>query len=92
MPKDEDTLRFYAKEAAAYTSRGKEAIHQHLDAFLDNIPPGGAILEMGCGAGQDSEHMISRGFAVTPTDGTPESDNQKHITPRNCQTNARQVG
>jgi SAM-dependent methyltransferase len=29
-------------------------------------------LELGCGAGQDSEYMIGRGFDVRPTDGTPE--------------------
>lgn len=72
MSKDINTLKFYAKEAVAYTSKGKGQNHLHLDAFLSKIPPGGAILELGCGAGHHSEHMISKGFAVTPTDGTQE--------------------
>ncbi len=29
------------------------------------------MLELGCGTGRDSIHMIERGFAVDPTDGIP---------------------
>jgi 2-polyprenyl-3-methyl-5-hydroxy-6-metoxy-1,4-benzoquinol methylase len=32
----------------------------------------GAILELGCGGGQDSAYMLSKGFDVTPTDGSAE--------------------
>ncbi|MBS7702268.1 class I SAM-dependent methyltransferase [Chelatococcus asaccharovorans] len=72
MAQDKTTLSFYANEAAAYTSRGAEANRRRLDAFLSLLPAGATILELGCGAGQDSEFMIAKGFNVRPTDGTPE--------------------
>jgi hypothetical protein len=43
---------------------------RRLDDFLSMLPPGAAVLELGCG--QDSEYMLSRGFRVTPTDGSAE--------------------
>jgi cyclopropane fatty-acyl-phospholipid synthase-like methyltransferase len=36
------------------------------------LPAGGSILELGCGAGNHSAEMLSRGFAVRATDGSPE--------------------
>ncbi|MDQ1186726.1 class I SAM-dependent methyltransferase [Agrobacterium larrymoorei] len=69
--RDDETIDFYAREVAAYTTRGQEA-SPRLEAFLAALPPGGRILELGCGAGQDSEAMLARGFDVHPTDGTPE--------------------
>ena len=69
--RDDDTIGFYAREVAAYTTRGVDA-SPCLKAFLAALTPGGRILELGCGAGQDSEAMLARGFDVHPTDGTPE--------------------
>ena len=69
--RDDDTIGFYAREVAAYTTRGVDA-SPRLQAFLAALPPGGRILELGCGAGQDSEAMLALGFDVHPTDGTPE--------------------
>jgi 2-polyprenyl-3-methyl-5-hydroxy-6-metoxy-1,4-benzoquinol methylase len=71
MTADQTTLRFYAQEAAAYTSRGQKP-SLHIEAFLNSLPPKATILELGCGGGQDSEFMIAKGFSVRPTDGTPE--------------------
>lgn len=72
QPKDEETIGFYSSEAVAYTSKGAQANERHLQAFMDRLPKGGSVLELGCGAGQDSEVMLAKGFDVTPTDGTPE--------------------
>lgn len=69
---DITTLDFYAREADAYTSRGEKPLHVQLKQFLSQLQPGASILELGCGAGQDSEVMIAQGFDVHPTDGTPE--------------------
>ena len=71
MP-DQATLRFYADNAKAYASRPRRLDHRQLDAFLDTLPPGADILELGTGGGQDAAHILSRGFAVTPTDASPE--------------------
>jgi cyclopropane fatty-acyl-phospholipid synthase-like methyltransferase len=43
-----------------------------LDAFLGALAAGASILELGCGGGQDSAYMMSRGFDVTATDGSPQ--------------------
>jgi SAM-dependent methyltransferase len=43
-----------------------------LRAFLALVPPGGLILELGCGAGNHSAVMLEAGFSVRATDGSPE--------------------
>jgi SAM-dependent methyltransferase len=68
---DEDTLRFYGSNAQAYAAR-EIAPHQRLTRFLALLPPGGTILELGCGAGAASAQMLAGGFDVSPTDGSPE--------------------
>jgi len=62
-----------------YETRGKEWAEAHppdsygreLDSFLDRLPPGATILELGCGDGRDAERMIARGFTVLASDGSP---------------------
>ncbi|MFM7403398.1 MAG: class I SAM-dependent methyltransferase, partial [Erythrobacter sp.] len=44
---------------------------RQLDAFLDRLPFGGRVLELGCGGGQDAARIASRGFAIDPIDATP---------------------
>jgi SAM-dependent methyltransferase len=70
--RDDDTLAFYAHNAVAYARRGVSAFNTELDRFLSLLPQDAQILELGCGDGRDSAAMMARGFAVTPTDGTPE--------------------
>jgi len=69
---DEATLRFYRNNADAYAEREITSRHARLTAFLALLPPGAAILELGCGAGGDTAEMLARGFDVRPTDGSPE--------------------
>lgn len=69
---DGATLSFYAAEAPFYATRSPETASRDLDRFLDLLTPGARILELGCGSGRDSAAMLTRGFEVVPTDGTPE--------------------
>jgi SAM-dependent methyltransferase len=69
---DEDTLQFYRLNAEAYARREITSRRTRLDKFLADLPPGAAILELGCGAGSDSADMLAGGFDVTPSDGSPE--------------------
>lgn len=69
---DVETLRFYSSEAPVYAASGPQGASRHLAGFLDLLDPGAHILELGCGGGRDAEAMIRRGFALDPTDGTPE--------------------
>ena len=68
---DEETLQFYQSNAQAYAER-EITKHTRLTRFLDLLSPGGAILELGCGAGADSAAMLAWGFDVCPTDGSSE--------------------
>ncbi len=66
---DADTLAFYDREAGVYAARARgEPVR--LRAFLEQLRPRAAILELGCGGGQDAELMSAAGFEVTPTDGS----------------------
>lgn len=70
--RDDETIAFYSGHATAYTSRGQAPDRPHLETFLARLRAGAKILELGCGGGQDSEYMLSAGFDVHPTDGTPD--------------------
>ena len=69
---DDATLQFYRRNAEAYAKREITSRYARLTKFLALLPPGAAILELGCGAGGDSAEMLTRGYDVTPTDGSPE--------------------
>jgi SAM-dependent methyltransferase len=69
---DAATLRFYAAEAPVYAASGPDGANRHLGGFLDHLPPGARILELGCGGGRDSAAMLVRGFDIDPTDGVAE--------------------
>ncbi|MBB3607532.1 class I SAM-dependent methyltransferase [Rhizobium sp. BK602] len=69
---NDPTSSFYDDNAALYAGRKRNLPQRRLDAFLAALPAGASILELGCGGGQDAAYMISRGFDVTPTDGSTE--------------------
>jgi SAM-dependent methyltransferase len=69
---DEATLQFYRGNAEAYAGRTFTSRQARLMPFLAQLPPDASILELGCGAGGDTAEMLARGFAVRPTDGSPE--------------------
>ena len=68
---DEETLGFYRRNAEVYAGRVKAPSSQ-LRGFLMLLPPGGSILELGCGAGNHCAEMMAAGFSVRATDGSPE--------------------
>jgi SAM-dependent methyltransferase len=68
---DPDTIAFYQARAPHWVFHSGEAHSHQLDAFLDRLPPGSAVLELGCGGGRDADHIRKRGFIIDATDGTP---------------------
>ena len=68
---DPATLQFYTERAPHFTFSNAQGPSRDLDAFLDRLKPGAAVLELGCGGGQDAAHMRKRGFAIEATDGVP---------------------
>ena len=71
MSADRDTIAFYQARAPHYVLKFGQAHSHQLDGFLDRLPPGARVLELGCGGGQDSARMAARGFRIDATDGTP---------------------
>jgi len=71
MMYDRDTLSFYETSQVTYRASGKGGASRHLDAFLNLLPKGARVLELGCGGGTDAAEMIARGFDVDATDGSP---------------------
>lgn len=69
---DPKTLEFYARFAPDYVARTPEGINRDLPTFLDRLPAGALVLELGCGSGRDAAYIAGRGFAVEPTDGVAE--------------------
>lgn len=70
MPHDQATLDFYAREAAAYASTGKNTASLWLSDFMRLLPAGGRVLDLGCGGGRDTEALLQHGFDVDPIDGS----------------------
>jgi SAM-dependent methyltransferase len=68
---DEETLAFYEREAAAYAARREPRGDPRMDAFIAALAPGAAVLDLGCGGGQDAEVMLVAGLRVTAMDGSP---------------------
>jgi SAM-dependent methyltransferase len=68
---DPDTIAFYQARAPHWVFHSGEHCSHQLDAFLDRLPQGAAVLEVGCGGGRDAAHIRGRGFTVDATDGTP---------------------
>src|ERR1700761_4123185 len=68
---DEATIDFYRRNATSYAAWAKGP-STRLVGFLDLLPLGASILELGCGAGNHAAEMLARGFKVRATDGSPE--------------------
>ncbi|MBR9842067.1 MAG: class I SAM-dependent methyltransferase [Rhodobacteraceae bacterium] len=73
MSGDRETLSVYDAQAADYAALTEsEARDKQLDAFIADMPPGGHVLDLGCGPGQSSALMASHGLKVTATDASAE--------------------
>lgn len=64
------SLQFYEGNAALYAARDRRVPEHQMTRFVERLPVAARILELGCGAGGDSEAMLQLGFDVTPSDGS----------------------
>ena len=69
---DPQTLRYYSENAAPYLASRPTAESRNIRNFMNALPPGGRVLELGCGSGRDTEVFRKSGFDVVPTDGCDE--------------------
>ncbi len=68
---DPETIAFYQARTPHYVLKFGQAHSYQLDPFLDHLPPGARVLELGCGGGRDAARIAARGFNVDATDATP---------------------
>jgi SAM-dependent methyltransferase len=64
------SLQFYECNAALYAARDRRVPEHQMTRFVERLPVAARILELGCGAGGDSEALHQLGFDVTPSDGS----------------------
>lgn len=66
------TVAYYNANAQEfYESTVNVDMSVHYRVFLSLLPPGGRILDAGCGSGRDSLYFINQGFEVTAFDASP---------------------
>ena len=67
------TLHFYSTNSKYYfeSTKGVDLTHLYND-FLNHIPKGGQVLDLGCGSGRDSLYFKNLGYKVTAIDGCKE--------------------
>jgi SAM-dependent methyltransferase len=69
---DRRTIDVYEAKAADYAAMPlTEGQSRSLDGFLDRLPAGAHILDLGCGPGLQAERMLRRGFSVDAIDAAP---------------------
>jgi SAM-dependent methyltransferase len=67
-----EVLRYYEANAQTAFDRSHSADMEALYApFLAFLPPGGRVLDAGCGSGRDSCAFLERGYQVIAFDGAP---------------------
>lgn len=71
---DPKTLQTYAEKAGEYADlTTKSTVKDPMFyRFLDAMPKGGHVLDLGCGPGHHAALMAQAGFQVTATDAVPE--------------------
>lgn len=67
------TDRYYNTNAKAYFESTIKADVSFLrDKFINFIPNGGHILDLGCGSGRDSKAFLDMGYQVSALDSSEE--------------------
>lgn len=68
------TQRVYECKALGYDARRARIFFEKgwLDRFLEQVPPGGHLLDLGCGAGEPiAAYILEQGFELTGIDYSP---------------------
>lgn len=68
---ENNSVNYYDENAETFfESTVHVDMSRQYQAFLKEIPAGGHILDLGCGAGRDSRHFLRQGYQVTAVDGS----------------------
>jgi SAM-dependent methyltransferase len=69
-----EIMGLYERHASAFDAeRGRSLFEKPwLDRFLALLPPGAAVLDIGCGSGEPiARYLIEKGYAVSGVDSSP---------------------
>ena len=67
------TIQYYNQNAAAFVENTRNVdFHPIQDEFLEKLPVGARILDLGCGSGRDTKYFLERGYEVDAIDGSKE--------------------
>ena len=69
---DKKTLSVYAEKADEYAALPNGDVDPLLAAFIADIPPGGRVLDLGCGPGASAAAMARSGLEAHAWDPVPE--------------------
>ncbi|MEL6647129.1 MAG: class I SAM-dependent methyltransferase [Pseudomonadota bacterium] len=73
MSADRETLSVYSAKAGDYADLVANSTDTpQLTAFLNAIPPGGRVLDLGCGPGNSAGRFAKAGLKVDATDASAE--------------------
>jgi SAM-dependent methyltransferase len=67
-------IPLYEEHAAAWDEVRGTVLQERewIDRFLRHVPPGGSVLDLGCGSGRPvAAHLIERGYRITGLDSSP---------------------
>lgn len=68
-----DSIEYYSKYANIYFENTVDInMEVVLDKFIELLPEGATVLDLGCGSGRDSFYLIEKGFDVTALDGSKQ--------------------
>lgn len=68
---DQETLAVYDAGAADYAAKfSTGAPYDRLETFLDRLPAGARVLDLGCGAGSSAARIAERGFETVALDAS----------------------
>ena len=68
-----DSLKWYQDHTEEFIARTADVdMTTHYSRFLEQVAPGGHILDLGCGAGKASLYFTQKGYQVLAVDGCKE--------------------
>ena len=68
-----NTLNYYNDNADNFAASTRDVdFTETQERFLRLMPPGGSILDFGCGSGRDTKFFLEKGYRVEAIDGSEE--------------------
>ncbi len=64
------TIKYYSDDAESFLANTVNVnMSEHHASFEKYLKPSDRILDLGCGSGRDSFHLLKQGYSVVSVDG-----------------------